>query len=305
MWASAASIAIACVVKSNALIMCIAMVIYALICFQRSSGNAIKGISYIVAAVVTILVINPPPYRIITQMTDCSLDQGISSYYFVAMGLQNDGDSPGWFNGYNYGTYEDNQYITELQAVQSKAEIKNRIAIYKADKLYGFRFFTSKIASMWTEPIYQSFWINQIRDHRVVLPGWVCKVMSERGNTATANIMGFFQIFVFGGTVLWLLFEKEEYFIEGSLFILSFVGGYLFHLFWEAKSQYSITYFVLLIPCAVMGFGQFIKAVNGFLHKNEAQESFTLGWSNRFAVVVAIVTAISFGLLYSICGQGG
>ena len=32
-----------------------------------------------------------------------------------------------------------------------------------------------------------------------------------------------------------------------------FIGGFSFHLFWEAKSQYTITYFVLLIPYCAKG----------------------------------------------------
>ena len=32
-----------------------------------------------------------------------------------------------------------------------------------------------------------------------------------------------------------------------------FIGGFIFHLFWEAKGQYTITYFVLLIPYCVKG----------------------------------------------------
>lgn len=32
-----------------------------------------------------------------------------------------------------------------------------------------------------------------------------------------------------------------------------FIGGFIFHLFWEAKSQYTITYFVLLIPYCAKG----------------------------------------------------
>ena len=32
-----------------------------------------------------------------------------------------------------------------------------------------------------------------------------------------------------------------------------FIGGFLFHLFWEAKSQYTITYFVLLMPYCAKG----------------------------------------------------
>lgn len=32
-----------------------------------------------------------------------------------------------------------------------------------------------------------------------------------------------------------------------------FIGGFIFHMFWEAKCQYTVTYFVLLIPYCVKG----------------------------------------------------
>ena len=35
-----------------------------------------------------------------------------------------------------------------------------------------------------------------------------------------------------------------------------FLGGYLFHLFWESSASYTIPYFVLLIPYAVCGLAE-------------------------------------------------
>ena len=32
-----------------------------------------------------------------------------------------------------------------------------------------------------------------------------------------------------------------------------FIGGFLFHLVWEAKGQYSVVYFMLLLPYAYLG----------------------------------------------------
>ena len=40
---------------------------------------------------------------------------------------------------------------------------------------------------------------------------------------------------------------------EFKLLFYIFIGGFIFHLFWEAKGQYTITYFVLLIPYCVKG----------------------------------------------------
>ena len=44
-----------------------------------------------------------------------------------------------------------------------------------------------------------------------------------------------------------------------DLLIVTFVGGVLFHIMWEAKAQYTIAYFVLLVPLAINGFWKLIE----------------------------------------------
>lgn len=41
-----------------------------------------------------------------------------------------------------------------------------------------------------------------------------------------------------------------------------FIGGFLFHLFWEAKGQYTITYFILLIPYCARGLMDMTNEIN-------------------------------------------
>lgn len=45
--------------------------------------------------------------------------------------------------------------------------------------------------------------------------------------------------------------------------IFIFIGGVLFHTLWEAKAQYSLPYFVLLIPYSVCGFRRFAVRISG------------------------------------------
>ena len=40
---------------------------------------------------------------------------------------------------------------------------------------------------------------------------------------------------------------------EELLLVMLFCGGFMFHLLWEAKSRYIITYIIYLIPVAVTG----------------------------------------------------
>ena len=43
---------------------------------------------------------------------------------------------------------------------------------------------------------------------------------------------------------------------------LIFVGGFIFHIIWEAKGQYTLQYFILLIPYAAYGMERVIKRMN-------------------------------------------
>ena len=49
--------------------------------------------------------------------------------------------------------------------------------------------------------------------------------------------------------------------MESSLLPLIILGGLLYHLLFEAKSQYALPYFVLMIPMAAFGFGWFFYRI--------------------------------------------
>nr|MCR4674808.1 hypothetical protein [Lachnospiraceae bacterium] len=239
---SAGLIAVAIQVKNNVLIIMIAMIIYAFIMSVKEKQLFIKGLVFIFATGIAFFIFNKLPVVLLEQKTGYYLDQGVSSWSFVTMGLQDEMHAPGWSNGYNYDTYLDSGCITEIQEEVAKAEIASRVALFKENSHYAFEFFSQKIASMWTEPTYQSFWINQIRNHRVDFPKWLDSFMSAKGYSAASKVLGYYQLLVFVGCLLWILLEDKESFNERSFFIVIIIGGFLFHLFWEAKSQYSITY---------------------------------------------------------------
>ncbi|MBR4707483.1 MAG: hypothetical protein IKP29_05460 [Pseudobutyrivibrio sp.] len=277
------AIAFAYQVKNNVLIMFIAMMIYGILQLLNKRQHVIKTAIVLVCTVLVFAAFNVAPKAILTKMTGYTLEQGVSSWSFIAMGLQEDGSSPGWSNGYNYGLYRDNGYNTEAMEKLAKANIDESVAHYLDDKHAAFQFFSRKIASMWTEPTYQGFWINQIRLHRVTFPAWLDGVMSAKGYTVVANIFDYFLLFVFIGTILWLIFEDKNTFVTKSFFILCFVGGFIFHLFWEGKSQYSLTYVIMLIPCAIMGFGLLLN------------RSVKIG---KFATGVCVATMVLFVSVY-------
>ena len=252
-------IGVAIQVKNNVLIMMIAMIIYGLICSIKDIRSIKRSLLLLIIICVSFIAFSKAPQIIVEKKTGYSLSQGVSSWSFVAMGLQNENHAPGWSNGYNYTTYEESNCITAVQEERAKADIADRMALFKENSHYAFEFFSQKIASMWTEPTYQSFWINQIRNHRVSFPEWLDWLMSTNGYTFVSGILGYYQLFLFSGCLLWVILEDSNQFISKSFFVITVIGGFLFHLAWEAKSQYSITYIVLMIPIAVMGYELFIN----------------------------------------------
>ena len=51
-----------------------------------------------------------------------------------------------------------------------------------------------------------------------------------------------------------------------TLMYMIFVGGFVFHLFWEAKAQYTFPYYVLLLPLAISGYSWFLRKSTGCIN---------------------------------------
>lgn len=49
---------------------------------------------------------------------------------------------------------------------------------------------------------------------------------------------------------------------------LTFIGGFIFHIFWEGKCQYTLPYFVLLLPLSIIGFFYMAKVFIDFQRKH-------------------------------------
>jgi hypothetical protein len=58
---------------------------------------------------------------------------------------------------------------------------------------------------------------------------------------------------IYFGCLCYLVFRRKEPDIVLRTGYIIFLGGFIFHIFWEGKSQYALPYFVLLIPFAVCG----------------------------------------------------
>ena len=83
------------------------------------------------------------------------------------------------------------------------------------------------------------------------------------------NFFTYQTIILFGVTV-YLIRDYKKIKGDKLIFILVFIGGFLFHIIWEAKCQYTITYFILLIPYSVKGYDLITKKIYINFRKKES-----------------------------------
>ena len=254
----AIALALSFLAKGSAIIFLVALVIYAIVRGITDKTKIYKVLILIVAMCLSVELFSIVPKTILSKTTGYEIrDDGI--WAFIAMGLQEDGTAPGWYNGYCLNVYYDNNRDTELAEQIAKEETFNRLNYLFSDKHNAYEFFSKKIASMWIEPTYQSYWVNQVRAHRVVFPAWLDAFMSAKGYTVAAKFFNFFQILVLTGMLLWICLEDKKEFSKKSFLLLCFVGGFTFNLMWETKSQYAITYYIMLFPYAFAGYEMLIE----------------------------------------------
>lgn len=195
---SAMSITLALFFKRNYLVFMIGFFIIALI-----EGFKEKKIWFLLLPLFSaaLIVQSVIPVMIARKVSGESLEQGESSWSYIAMGLQESELAPGWYNGYNDSSYTDSNYITDVQTETVKENIRESVQKFLSNKKYAVTFFSRKIASQWCNPNFQSFWIVQIRSSQIQLNDWVYQFTSMKGTDKCAKFLNLFQFVILVGSL--------------------------------------------------------------------------------------------------------
>ena len=184
------------------------------------------------------------------------LNEGVPSSMYIAMGLQ-DGDlAPGWWNGYVPGEFYAQYFGVEPSSRVAKKSIDESLEKFYHNPDYAIYFFYQKTASMWINPTFQSFWISTMfRESVISDTAFVFSLYHGKLNHFLTGMMNIMQSLTLCGVVAYCIFAfvYRRYRLYELLPALIFIGGFLFHLVWEAKSQYALPYFILLLPYAAHG----------------------------------------------------
>ncbi|MCI5857828.1 MAG: glycosyltransferase family 39 protein [Agathobacter sp.] len=282
--AGAICVAAAILVKNNYLIILLAMVVLLLLDAIRTRGwKALVGIVLCAAAhLLSSAAVN----ACVERMTGMDVNEGIPKQAWIAMGLQeNDDRASGWYNGYNILTYTGNGFDADKTKEACVESIKSDLGYMADHPGYALRFFGEKIASQWNNPTFQCFWLYKFKTTTKPGQEWLLNLLNDnRGLVAWLNII---QSLILGGTFLYLLCNWKRIGLQQLLLPVAFLGGFFFHLIWEAKAQYTFTYFVLLIPYAVMGLTSMAQKIAAVRSGSCAKQD-----RNNLVIVVAVVAAV-------------
>ncbi len=270
------TLAISVGLKLNNLILLVAMVIILLLHLLR--GNSLRRLGSVAILCVLVLALKNVGLWQYELRTDKDFGDGIPMTSWMAMGLNDAVAAPGWYS-YEYTVGNFNAAGGDYDAANknSVAEIKERVKFFTSNPGEAKDFFSDKILSQWNEPTYQSLWNNQVRGQYMDKFGFAAWACGE-GEYKMKAVMDLGIQFIFFGMLVAtvLLFvsrcrkNTDRRPDECALWLipLCILGGFIYHMLFEGKSQYVITYVTYMIPFAVWGCARLCSTVRGWIaHK--------------------------------------
>ncbi|MBO4877400.1 MAG: glycosyltransferase family 39 protein [Ruminococcus sp.] len=172
---------------------------------------------------------------------------------YIAMGLSDNPAGPGWNNQkYTFILFMENgNNETESKAALSEI-IHKRIGYFARHPYYTRNFFTRKFLSQWNDTTYEGIWNSQVRPtyrERGALAEWVC----GPGEYPMKRYMDKYAQIVFAAVLAGVVSSFRRKRLLELFFPLVILGGMLFHLISEAKSQYALPYFIMMSGYAAFG----------------------------------------------------
>ena len=244
---------IAYMFRMNSLIFVIATVIYLLfnlftkITSKTAKENIINGVVIVLYALVSIV-----PAQIVNDYYINKYDLDKSKAYpnisYILMGMSESWRGNGW---YNEDIGEPALKNPETSKEEYADRIKDRLTYFSQDMGYTFRFYTMKLASMWAENTYSAVRLNLLNESE----NDYLNVVKEPLTFYQKALL----ILTCVCVIIVLIQNRKNLSVNVIYLLLIFMGGFAFHIIWEAKSRYIIPYIVVLIPIASIEINKFIK----------------------------------------------
>lgn len=194
------------------------------------------------------------------------LADGLSQVQYLDMGVTESYMAPGWYTRTGLDTYLGANLDNKAADKASWRNIGMKLGqMGENNKMNAFDFFSKKILSQWNEPEFESIWVSKVKGHtksdaaskglgKAVYEGSLGQALELHFNIYMQII---YLLFAAG---IYLMFINKKTNIKTILLPLVVLGGFGYHLLFEGKSQYVLTYIPLLIPIAAYALNTILEA---------------------------------------------
>ena len=242
---------IAYMMRMNNMIFIIATVMYLLLTMWKEiKKKQWKENVFRFTLIIVFVIISIVPAKIVNSywINKLGLEKNktypMTSYMLMAMEEGKRGE--GWYNG-NIANYALKN--PEKAKEEYPEKIKERVMYLSKNLGYTSKFYTKKIASMWTENTYSAIFNNISKDYKFVEK---LRMPLDFYQKAILLIITICSLIV-------LIQNRKNLSLEVLFLITIFIGGFAFHILWEAKSRYIIPYIIVLMPVASIAIQKFTR----------------------------------------------
>ncbi|WP_214376843.1 glycosyltransferase family 39 protein [Bifidobacterium colobi] len=196
------------------------------------------------------------PTAIVSSQTGISFDKAEPKIAWIAIGMQDSPLAPGWYNPYFTEQYAQHNNDPEIVDQLAREVIRQRAEFFAQHPATALRFYAHKEITQWAEPTFESLWTvfggqdSKALDKDSILQSSFHQGVLRAAYTLWCDII---QSLIYIGAAFALWMHRKHWKPEQLALILIVLGGFAFHTIWEAKSDYVLPYFILLLPYAAAG----------------------------------------------------
>lgn len=263
---------LAVVIKQNYWIFAIGItLVLALHFIQKIS---VKTVAAVAALLVMCFSLPQLVYLSYELRSDYKVEKGIPAVVYISMGMQEGERGPGWFNGYTSWVFDGEAKNYDEAKEQAYEDMGARWDTFIKDPLYAARFYTQKIASEWADPTFAGIQVSYFGNNNLLPLGYIATSLFWGGlRDVMETYMEIYLVLIYAGCFAYFLLHRKKLEPASLLLVIVVIGGFLFHLMWEAKSQYCWPYFVLCIPYAAGGITTALEKLDAKIPKRSPKKA--------------------------------
>ena len=160
----------------------------------------------------------------------------------------------------------------QQEKAQALAAIGARLGWMRENPAAALAFYREKLLTQWLDPAYDSLWMGELSEKVGRYNGLIGSIYRRKDGLRTLmdGYMDAMQTAVYalsavGGARL----MKKKDGMAALALPVTILGGALYHLIFEAKSQYAYPYMVYMLPLAAIGLCRLEEGIKGLWKTKE------------------------------------